>query len=179
MGTGIGAGVLIDGIVFRGSSSNAGELGQIIVTGPNGEKAVLEEVADPGAVVARARATGDATRLRLPEDDDFGGFRAIATAAARGDEGASALIEESADHLASGDLDSVSLAGPAFAVAGPTYVRAISHRLEAEFFVRTKHGIRVRLSTDVSDAAAVGGAALVLQTELAPRTMGLTAFVGD
>jgi hypothetical protein len=37
----------------------------------------------------------------------------------------------------------------------------------------------VRLSTDVSDAAAVGGAALVLQTELAPRTMGLTAFVGD
>jgi predicted NBD/HSP70 family sugar kinase len=187
MGTGIGAGVLIDGIVFRGSSSNAGELGQIVVTGPNGEEAVLEEVADPGAVVARARATGDATRLRLPEDDDFGGFRVIATAAARGDEGASALIEESAEHLASGvltlanlfDLDSVSLAGPAFAVAGPTYVRAISHRLEAEFFVRTKHGIRVRLSTDVSDAAAVGGAALVLQTELAPRTMGLTAFVGD
>jgi predicted NBD/HSP70 family sugar kinase len=97
------------------------------------------------------------------------------------------LIEESAEHLASGvltlanlfDLDSVSLAGPAFAVAGPTYVRAISQRLEAEFFVRTQHNIRVRLSTDVSDAAAVGGAALVLQTELAPRTMGLTAFVGD
>ena len=100
--------------------------------------------------------------------------------------GATALIEESAELLASGvltlanlfDLDSVSLAGPAFAVAGPTYVRAITRRLDQDFFVRTKHGIRVRLSTDVSDAAAVGGAALVLQTELAPRTMGLSAVAG-
>lgn len=69
----------------------------------------------------------------------------------------------------------MSLAGPAFAVAGPTYVSAISRRLDEEFFARTQHGIRVRLSTDVSDAAAVGGAALVPQTELAPRTMGLSA----
>jgi predicted NBD/HSP70 family sugar kinase len=182
MGTGIGAGVLIDGIVFRGASSNAGELGQIVVTGPDGESTYLEEVADPGAVVRRARSTGDANRLGLPNEDDFGDFRMIALAAARGDEGATALIEDSAEHLASGvlslanlfDLDSVSLAGPAFAVAGPTYVSVISRRLEADFFVRTQHGIRVRLSTDVADAAAVGGAALVLQTELAPRTMGLS-----
>jgi len=185
MGTGIGAGVLIDGIVFRGSSSNAGELGQVVVTGTDGQSAYLEEIADPGAVVRRAHATGEAARLGLP-DDDFAGFRAIATAAARGDIGATALIEDSAELLASGvltlanlfDLDSVSLAGPAFAVAGPTYVRAISRRLERDFFVRTQHGIRVRLSTDVSDAAAVGGAALVLQTELAPRTMGLSAVSG-
>jgi predicted NBD/HSP70 family sugar kinase len=186
MGTGIGAGVLIDGIVFRGSSSNAGELGQVVVTGVDGQSAYLEEIADPGAVVRRAHATGEAARLGLPDDDDFAGFRAIATAAARGDIGATALIEDSAELLASGvltlanlfDLDSVSLAGPAFAVAGPTYVRAISRRLERDFFVRTQHGIRVRLSTDVSDAAAVGGAALVLQTELAPRTMGLSAVSG-
>ncbi|MGA0567297.1 ROK family transcriptional regulator [Rathayibacter sp. KR2-224] len=187
MGTGIGAGVLIDGIVFRGSSSNAGELGQVCVTGPEGEQAYLEELADPGAVVRRAQASGEAERLGLSGTDDFVDFRLIATLAARGDSGAAALIEESAEHLASGvltlanlfDLDSVSLAGPAFAVAGPTYARAISRRLESDFFVRMQHGIRVRLSTDVSDAAAVGGAALVLQTELAPRTMGLTtATVG-
>lgn len=183
MGTGIGAGVLIDGIVFRGSSSNAGELGQVAVIGPDGERTCLEDIADPVAVVQRARATGDAKRLGLSGGDDFGDFRMIAMAAARGDAGATALIEDSAEHLASGvltlanlfDLDSVSLAGPAFAVAGPTYLSAISRRLDEEFFARTQHGIRVRLSTDVSDAAAVGGAALVLQTELAPRTMGLSA----
>ena len=151
------------------------------------EQAYLEELADPGAVVRRAQASGEAERLGLSGTDDFVDFRLIATLAARGDSGAAALIEESAEHLASGvltlanlfDLDSVSLAGPAFAVAGPTYARAISRRLESDFFVRMQHGIRVRLSTDVSDAAAVGGAALVLQTELAPRTMGLTtATVG-
>lgn len=182
MGTGIGAGVLIDGIVFRGSSSNAGELGQVVVASADGKLTYLEEIADPGAVVGLARASGEARRLGLPDDDDFAGFRTIATAAARGDTGASRLIEDSAEHLASGvltlanlfDLDSVSLAGPAFAVAGPIYVRAISRRLERDFFMRTQHGVRVRLSTDVSDAAAVGGAALVLQTELAPRRMGLS-----
>lgn len=184
MGTGIGAGVLIDGIVFRGASSNAGELGQVVVTGPDGARSYLEEVADPGAVVRRARETGDARRLGLLGDDDFADFRAIAMAAARGDAGAGTLIEESAEHVADAmltmanlfDLDSVSLAGPAFAVAGPAYVRAITQRLNTEFFAHTQHRVRVRLSTDVSDAAAVGGAALVLQTELAPRTMGLTAI---
>jgi predicted NBD/HSP70 family sugar kinase len=184
MGTGIGAGVLIDGIVFRGASSNAGELGQVVVVGPDGGRSYLEEVADPGAVVRRATETGDARRLNLPGDDDFADFRVIAKAAARGDVGAAALIEESAGHVADAvltmanlfDLDSVSLAGPAFAVAGPAYVRAIAQRLDTEFFAHTQHRVRVRLSTDVSDAAAVGGAALVLQAELAPRTMGLTAI---
>ena len=122
----------------------------------------------------RARAAGEATRLGLPDDDDFGGFRVIATAAARGDAGATTLIEESAELLASGvltlanlfDLDSVSLAGPAFAVAGPTYVRAISRRLERDFFVRTKHGIRVRvprpgLCTDNGAMVAALGSEMV------------------
>lgn len=185
MGTGIGAGVLIDGIVFRGASSNACELGQIVVTGRDGSPAFLEEIADPGSVVRRARELGEEDRLGLHGEDEFEDFRAIAMAAARGDEQASALVEESAEHLASGvltmanlfDLDSVSLAGPAFAVAGPTYVRAVSRRLDADLFVRNQHSVRVRLSTDVTDAAAVGGAALVMQTELAPRTMGLKAAV--
>jgi hypothetical protein len=33
--------------------------------------------------------------------------------------------------------------------------------------------VRVQLSAHVADAAAVGGAALVLQQELSPRTLGL------
>ncbi|QDZ15125.1 ROK family transcriptional regulator [Humibacter ginsenosidimutans] len=183
MGSGIGAGVLIDGIVFRGASSNAAELGQIVVTDANGAETVLEEVAGPSAIARSAREGGEAERLGLSGNDDFDDFRLIAKASVRGDRGAGALIDRSAAHLASGvltmanlfDLDSVSLAGPAFAVAGPAYVRAISARLESDFFGRAQHQVAVRLSADVSDAAAVGGAALVLQSELAPRTMGLSA----
>ena len=182
MGSGIGAGVLIDGIVFRGASSNAGELGQVMIAGPDGADYPLEELANPGAIVRRARELGEDARLALGGDDEFDDFRAIAMAAVRGDGGASALIQESAERLATAvltlanlfDLDSISLAGPAFAIAGPTYVRTVLRRLERDFFVRTQHAVRVRLSTDVADAAAVGGAALVLQTELAPRTMGLS-----
>ncbi|NNC12039.1 ROK family transcriptional regulator [Planctomonas sp. JC2975] len=186
MGTGIGSGVLIDGIVFRGASSNAGELGQIVVTGRDGTWTTLEEVADPGAVVRRAHELGHADRLKLAGHDEFEDFRTIAMAAVRGDDEAAALIEESAELLANGvltmanlfDLDSVSLAGPAFTVAGPTYARAIAHRLDTDFFVRSQHSVRVRLSTDASDAAAVGGAALVMQTELSPRVMGLNTPSG-
>ncbi len=185
MGSGIGSGVLIDGTVFRGASSNAAELGHVVVTVPDGTQVFLEDVADPEAIVRRAVRLGEDVRLGLAGNDYFEDFRAIAMAAARGDDGATELIEYSAQWLATGvltlanlfDLDSVSLAGPAFAVAGPTYVQAVSRRLDADFFVRTQHPVRVRLSTDVTDAAAVGGAALVMQNELAPRTMGLKTAV--
>jgi len=182
MGSGIGAGLLIDGIVFRGASSNAGELGRVIVTGPDGEPAALEDVADPAAVVRRARQLGEADRLGLGGPAVYDDFRTIALAAMRGDDGAARLIDESAQHLATGvlalasliDVDSVSLTGPAFAIAGPTYVQVMRDRLDRYFASRVGHPVRVQLSADVVDSAATGAAALVLQTELAPRTMGLS-----
>ncbi len=181
MGTGIGAGILIDGIAFRGASSNAGELGQIVIPDENGRPVILEDVVAPSAVVRRARAAGAVTPGH--GDDDFDEFRRITLAAAHGDAAAGEAIEHSAEHLARGvltlanlfDLDSLTLAGPAFSVAGPTYVNAISRRLDADLFVRMRHGVRVGLSSDAINAAAIGGAALVLQHELAPRSMGMTA----
>jgi predicted NBD/HSP70 family sugar kinase len=186
MGLGIGAGVLINGTVFRGASSNAGEIGQVpIGTAADGSLLSLEELADPWAVVnAALRSPSDAARLKLADTDDFTAFRIITKAALRGDAFASGLLERSAQHLATGatvlanlfDLDSITLAGPAFAVAGSLYVRILEQRVNASFFARAKHPVRVRLSVHASDAAAVGAAALVLQSELAPRTMGLTAL---
>lgn len=184
MGAGIGAGILIDGTVYRGASSNTGELGQLSVTGPSGKSVTLESVADPRAIIEAARARPNAAEhLGVLGEDEFEDFKSIARAAVHGDDLAIELIGISASHLATGvvamanlfDLDSVSLAGPAFSIAGPFYVRAITDRLLNDFFARDQHGIRVQLSTHASDAAAVGGAALVLQTMLAPRTMGLAA----
>jgi predicted NBD/HSP70 family sugar kinase len=182
MGSGIGSGILVDGTVFRGASSNAGELGHMIVPSTEGEARTLESVADPSAVIGKAMKLDDAAeRFGLDGLDEFEAFAAIARAAAHGDDAAIGLLEESAGHLATAiigmanlfDLDSVSLAGPAFAVAGPIYIRVISERLNSGFFARARHGVRVKLSGYVSDAAAVGAAALVLQTYLSPRTMGI------
>jgi predicted NBD/HSP70 family sugar kinase len=182
MGAGIGSGILIDGTVLRGASSNTGELGQLIVTTQDGEPCTLESVADPRAVVLAAlERPGAAKRFQLLGVDEFDDFKSIARAAVHGDELAIKLITDSAEHLATGivgmanlfDLDTVSLAGPAFSIPGSLYLNVIARRLDQEFFARGRHGVRVQLSTHVSDAAAVGGAALVLQTVLAPRTMGL------
>jgi predicted NBD/HSP70 family sugar kinase len=182
MGLGLGAGVLIDGTVFRGASSNSAELGHIAVaTDASGRRLNAEDVADPTAIVRAAHEHPDeAARLGL-SGDAFTQFTAIAKASARGDEFATGLLEESAHHLATAvtslanlfDLDSITLAGPAFATAGAIYLRVIDAQVNADFFARSQHAIRVRLSPQMQDAAAVGAATLVLQSELAPRTMGL------
>ena len=182
MGLGVGAGVLIDGTVFRGASSNSAEIGHIVIaTDTAGRALVAEDVADPTAIVRTAHEHPDeVARLRLA-GDGFTQFTAIAKASARGDAFATGLLEASAHHLATAvtslanlfDLDSITLAGPAFAIAGAIYLRVLDDQVNADFFARSRHGIRVRLSPQMQDAAAVGAATLVLQSELAPRTMGL------
>ncbi|MFP8964447.1 ROK family protein, partial [Streptomyces nanhaiensis] len=61
MGTGIGAGLLVDGMTYRGASGNAGEIGHscLAVDGPEcwcGARGCVEALAGPSAVVAAARA---------------------------------------------------------------------------------------------------------------------------
>jgi predicted NBD/HSP70 family sugar kinase len=186
MGLGIGSGVLVDGTVFRGASSNAGELGQVpFVMASDGSRRVLEDLAGPWAVVREALSNpAEARRLGVQrtDGDEFGAFVTVAKAAVRGDAFAVGLLEQSARYLAAGaavmanlfDLDSITLAGPAFAMAGSLYVPIIERDVNESFFSNSEHGINVRLSMHVSDAAAVGAAALVLQSELAPRKMGLS-----
>ena len=182
MGLGIGAGVLIDGTVFRGASSNSAEIGQIVIaTDASGRRLTTEELAGPAAVVRAAHAHPEEARRLALSGDDFTQFTAIAKASTRGDQFATELLEASARHLATAvtsltnlfDLDSITLAGPGFATAGSIYLRIIDAQVNADFFARSQHGIRVRLSPQMQDAAAVGAATLVLQSELAPRTMGL------
>ncbi|MEJ1177773.1 MULTISPECIES: ROK family transcriptional regulator [unclassified Pseudarthrobacter] len=178
MGASISAGLLIGGSIYRGSSSNTGLLGSVRFQGDRRAGTTLEEAAGPRAVAERARAAvsaGRTTTAKLSGDfDPFSDFAAIATAAVHGDPLSMALIEESADHVADAvvalvnilDLDSVTLAGPSFTTAGSLYLPLLDQRLRGEAFARPKHGVTVRLSTQVTDAAAVGAAALMLQHSL-------------
>jgi predicted NBD/HSP70 family sugar kinase len=188
MGTGIGAGLLLNGIPYRGPSGNAGEIGHtcVDVDGPEcwcGARGCLEAVAGPGAVVTAARTdralaraaglTGGVKRPRTPVSADFA---AISRAARHGNSRASALLERSARYVAAGartlanlmDLDLLVLTGPGFAVAGSVYLPVIRAELERAFFARSAHSITVRLSPSATTAPAVGAAAFVLQSELVP-----------
>lgn len=186
MGAGIGAGIVFHGSVYRGASSNAGELGQVWIEtlGAATPRSTVEQLAGPAGVAARARAAiaaGRAASFALSGDaDPFGDFAVISTAAVHGDPLALELVNESARYLAGAvvsmanilDLDSIVLCGPSFAIAGSLYLIAVRDRMAQDFFARTRHSVRISLSAQMSDAAAVGGAALVLQQKLSPRAIG-------
>ncbi|GAA0428133.1 transcriptional regulator [Acrocarpospora corrugata] len=183
MNSGIGSGVVLDGALHRGASSNAGEIGHVSVVRDGarcrcGNRGCLELYAAPAALVSRARATpGLADRLGIRPDDQYArAFDVLARAAIYGDGQARALIDESALLLADGamtlsnlwDLDTLVLAGPGFAVAGSLYVTEIRRRLAGRAFSRGLHTVQVDLSSNPRDSAAIGGAALVLQGSVAP-----------
>ncbi|GHS90262.1 hypothetical protein AGMMS50218_17910 [Actinomycetota bacterium] len=189
LGTGLGAGILVDGTVYRGSSSNAGEIGHVCVDvdGPEcwcGARGCIEAVAGPAAVVAAARAAGlDLGPEGRPVAEDFA---TLARAALRGDASAQELLHRSARYVAVAaqtlanilDLDLLVLTGPAFALAGTLYLPAVQERLDRSFFARGNHAVRAVISPNSSEAAAVGAAAIVLQSELVPRMTGLRMPAG-
>ena len=185
MATGIGCGLIIRGSVYGGASSNAGEIGHMIidVNGPEcwcGSRGCLEMLAAPLAVVQRALAdttlatslglSGQPSELRMD-------FARIARAAAQGDPGCVALIEQSANFLAKAlislanlvDLDRLYLAGPGFADAGSIYYRVIRDQLDSLAFMRSVHPVHVELSEVGLESAALGAAAVALQSELTPH----------
>ena len=178
MGTGIGAGIMVNGDVYRGASGNTGEVGHVCIDidGPAcwcGGQGCVEALAGPAAVVAAARAAG----LKLPGHGVAGDFAMLARDATRGEGVPRTLLLRSAAYLGVAaqalanilDLDEIVLTGPSFALAGSLYVPAIRAQLERSFFARASHPVAVVISPHASEAAAIGGAALVLQSGLAPR----------
>ena len=188
MATGIGGGVVAAGQAYRGSSSNAVEIGHISVNVdgdecPCGNVGCLENYAGPSAVVRQALAMPElARRLSLDPtgDDVLADFARIATAATTGDPAARALVERSARYLGHAavtmailfDVDTVVLAGRSFAVAGALYRTIVQQELDKRVFARRAHPVRVVASVNGSEAAAIGGAVLMLQNELMPGHPG-------
>ena len=184
MGGGIGGGVVVSGEVYRGSSSNTVEIGHITVAAdgdecPCGNRGCLEILAGPWKVISEAWAIpGLADRLGLNHNgsDMIADFALIANAAVAGDAAARDLVTKSARYLGYAavtltnlfDLDRIVLAGPSFTPAGSIYRSIIQSVLDRAAFSRAAHPVRVALSASGSDAAAVGGAALVLRSALTP-----------
>jgi predicted NBD/HSP70 family sugar kinase len=185
MSNGFGLGLMVRGSVSRGSSSNVGEVGHMVVDidGPDcwcGSRGCLEMLAAPRAIVAQAMADPSLTRELDLSGDDLHlrhDFDAIARAAARGDARCVAIIERSARFVAAAmlsvinllDLDRLYLAGPGFADAGAIYVRMIREQLALFARTRVVHGVTVELSDPGLDPAAVGAATLALQHVLTPH----------
>jgi glucokinase-like ROK family protein len=187
MGVGVGAGIFIEDHIYRGSTTNAGEFGHMILNpeGPScacGSRGCVEAYCAPRSVIAAitnrlsdgehsvlaAHGTGDGARLD---------FATICKAAMTGDELAMEEIRRSAHLLGCGvvslvnllDVELVVLGGSGFRDADDIYRNEVQRVVEERIMARDRRALRVQLSMAGEDAGAVGAASLLLEATYAPR----------
>ncbi|UFU05455.1 ROK family transcriptional regulator [Ruania halotolerans] len=167
IGTGIGAGIISDGTVFRGWRGGAGELGHVPVV-PDGPPCVcggtgcLETLISERALLAEATAAGV-----LPEDSDVDALRIRADS---GDPGAEAIFRTAGTHLGRTLAGLVNVLDPEAVIVLGEGVTAWRHwsagfepAFRAALIPHTRH-IPITVETWQDDRWAQGAAALVLST---------------
>ena len=133
-GTGLGAGLILDGKLYAGSNDNAGELGHIRLDsfGPVGYgKAGSFEGFCSGSGIAQLAASMVKERLQMGQkvdwcpDGDLGGItaRTVAEAARGGDVLAKEVYSISARHLGKGLAIVIDILNPEMIVIGSIYAR--------------------------------------------------------
>jgi predicted NBD/HSP70 family sugar kinase len=180
VGTGIGSGLVLDGRVYRGAHTDAGEFGHMVLdpNGPRcacGRRGCVEAVSSPAAVVDRYARKGDGARSPAREpiawnadvQHEFGRIAALARAA---DESATAALDGAGRLLGAAianavmllDVADVILTGPMAAVAGTVYAEGVRAGLAESMRHSPRSEVSFSLSTTNSDIVALGAALLVL-----------------
>ncbi|HEY0186599.1 MAG TPA: ROK family transcriptional regulator [Cellulomonas sp.] len=194
LGTGLGIGFVVDDIVVRGSSGNAGDVGHHITgqgdrvcrcgqRGCRGQAECLGVVCSPATLVAEAIAAG--VLDPRPGDEDPVGltrrFPELCAAAAAQDERAAAILDRSARRLAEAidqmcdmlDPDLVVVGGTAWTPAEPHYLPSLQENVNALFAMSDIHGVAVTGTAIGEDVAAVGAGCLVLDATYSARPASL------
>jgi glucokinase len=169
VGTGLAAGLLLDGHIRRGAHGAAGEIGHLPID-PHGP---LCECGQRGCLEAVASGTAIAARWPAP-DGAVTAASALLTAARQGDAGAAAVLDEVAGHLAGAvallaqtvDPEVVVLGG-GVADAGPGLLAAVQDALRrrasrSPVLAAIHLADRVALVPDGVPAGALGAAVVAL-----------------
>ena len=196
VGTGISAGVVLDGALHRGASGLAGEIGHAIIDpdGPRcacGNTGCFEAVAAGPAIVQRTRAGWSARGDGHAPDGrprNLAGAEAVFAAAAAGDDVASDVIESAGRAVAWGihllalayDVERIVLGG-GVSHAGEPFIAPIRreldrHRAASALSAEILHEDLVELLPPGADAGAWG--AVVAAREALPGDHRLRREVG-
>ena len=162
IGTGIGAGIVVDGRVLHGAWGGAGEIGHL----PLGRGGVSCRCGVPDCVEPEASGSGLSAQARalgwVPAE-----ARTVFAAAASGDPRARALLETMADRLGAAIGAAVSLINPEVVVVGGGVAQAgealmVPLRAAVARYTLATHreGLRVELAT-LGERAGVVGAGLL------------------
>lgn len=119
LGNGIGAGIIMDGDLYRGSEGSAGEIGYFLteLSGlgrDNSRVGFLESMASLGAIREKAEAAGtdDATKAACPS------VPALCEAASAGEEPAASFFRDMVRHLAVATVNIMLLLNPEIVIVG-------------------------------------------------------------
>jgi glucokinase len=174
VGTGIGAGIIIDGKIHRGVNGSAGEIGHIVVRPGGllcncGNHGCLETLASATAMVREARRLQ--AEGRLPAEVEFEGAQPIFALAETGDEMAQSVIDEAGRWLGYGLAITATVINPDVLVIGGGVSKAgeLLLRPVREAFVeysasRVHEAATIRLAKLGNDAGVVGAARLIAQS---------------
>lgn len=180
IGTGIAAGVVIEGQLYRGANSSAGELGHITILpdGPLcgcGNRGCLQALASGPAIANRAREylryAPDSLLATLVEGHPE---RIVAetvfAAAEQGDTLALQVVEETGRYLGIAVATLVNLFNPERIVlggpvgqSGQVLLSPLRAEVQRRAMAYPLSAVRITASTVGPDAGAVGAAVLVLQ----------------
>lgn len=184
LGTGVGAGLVIGDEVVRGSSSNVGEIGHVIVDpdGPLcycGRRGCVGEASQPKYLVEQAVQAGvlaegidlddrhavDAAFARLCAlaVDGSGAAQEIVTTLA---ERIAKVVEDIANLL---DLERVVFGGPHWEQLAPVLHDRVRTALEGRFLLAAVHPFDVTGTSLGADVGAIGAASLILDRTFSPN----------
>jgi len=181
VGMGIGAGIFLDGKIYRGAGGRAGEFGHVTVneSGPLcscGNTGCLETVASCGAIIQNVRAAierGIDSRIRELTGGDFDkvNIELIAEAAAEDDSLAYRVLQRSASYIGVGLANLVNLFNPRVMIFGGALFREIPQLIadplrriiKQRALEKSAQEVQLAVSTLGSEASALGAARLIAE----------------
>ena len=174
LGTGVGAGLILDGEIYRGAFGIAGEIGHTAID-PNGPRCrcgltgCLEAMVGAQSLVARAQK---ALTKDIPD------LQSLLLDAMSGDNDARALVSEAGRYLGIAVANLVNLVNPGMVVlggqlpsAGEILFSPLLSAMQERSLSTSWESAEVRPSALGREAVALGAATLVLQAALADPTL--------
>jgi predicted NBD/HSP70 family sugar kinase len=187
LGSGVGASVVLDNQVIRGTTNNVGEIGDLVVDPDaeelewSGRRGGLAAACVPEALVLQAARVG---LMPLPNLNDYiavdDACSALCARASAGDAVAARILEHAARRVAVGlgvlvnllDVPRVVLGGPLWDRLSSAFLPVIPD-LVARELVAAREKVLVQGSAVGEQVVAQGAAELVMDHFLAPRASAL------
>ncbi|WP_067932721.1 ROK family protein [Alicyclobacillus kakegawensis] len=173
VGTGIGAGIVIEGKIYRGMNGSAGEIGHMVVRPGGrlcncGNHGCLETLASASALVREAKRLQSVGEL--PDDLEIDGAQPIFALAEAGNKVAAGIIWDAGYWLGYGLASTATVLNPDVIVVGGGVSKAgedLLRPVRAAFVeyspARVHEAAEIRLARLGNDAGVVGAARLAAQ----------------